>query len=207
MKVIGIAGVATAGKDEFAKHLVDILTEKGYRVKKLALADPLKAMLTPYTMSLLNIDAVKATGEQKTLIRPLMVATGIVMRESSEGQYWTGLLEKRLEPERDNLDFAIVTDVRHAYFPKDEVWWIQEKMKGIVVHISRYNLKYGDYDTEQFQVKEFIPPANTTEEFHDWRVKQVANHIIEWPSAPDLTKLTEHCRPYVENFCRLISND
>jgi hypothetical protein len=208
--VIGISGVARAGKDTFAAILSTKLTQAGHTVLKIALADALKAHCDGFCQEYLGVSAFTQKPEEKNLIRPLLVWYGDAQRKRSAGRYWINQVQRIIDA--TYYDYYIITDVRYAHYEKDEAYWLQEENKGLICHVSKYEvLLDGIWDdasrcfipnTQGF--KKFVPPANDHEALNDPKVKQLANYIVEWPHValtPDenlLDNPTLNC--YVEEF-------
>jgi hypothetical protein len=166
---IGLCGVAKSGKDLFCNLLINNLSFHGFKAKRFALADRLKNDLKPI-FDKLNIDIWNCNANNKELVRDLMVAYGKAQRIKSEGKYWTRMLTTEIEA--DDCDVAIVTDIRYDVYPQDELYWCKEKMGGVLVHISRFNLLEG--------VKTFIQPPNQDELANDPKLKAAADYCVEW---------------------------
>lgn len=133
-KLIGVSGVARAGKDYFAKALEKHLEKQGYRVKRFALAYALKLDLRDLVKSKVGIDTFTEDSEEKAIIRPLLVAWGKVLRVVSKGQYWCNKLEDIIC--EHSLDFAIITDIRYDEYEVDEIHFIKNN-KGHLIHLTR----------------------------------------------------------------------
>ena len=77
-KVIGLSGVARAGKDTFAAILEMKLQQAGKSVKKVSLAGPLKQQCDSFLTSNLGISAFSQVTEEKNIIRPFLVGMGML---------------------------------------------------------------------------------------------------------------------------------
>ena len=170
---IGICGVARSGKDTACKFLIDELSKLGYTAKKYALADELKNDLEPFIREKFDINIHTCEGEEKSILRPLMVSYGNVFRELSKGQHWTSILEKKVKKDKQ-IDIPIITDIRYDEYEKDEVWWLKNKLKGVMVHVSRYQI------SPIKNLKEYILPPNENEAKNDPKLKQRSEMIIDW---------------------------
>jgi hypothetical protein len=186
---IGIGGVARSGKDSFANNLLEILKENNFKVIKSSLAEPLKHDCKEFISSKLNLDVWTDKTEEKAIFREMLVWYGKVKRQQSEGQYWTNLLTKRVEIESPEI--CIVPDVRYLQYPEDEVFWLKEKMKGILIHIERKDIN-GD----------IVPPANMDESINDKLIKDSADYSFNWPTyAPeDLSGLANDVKKVYHQF-------
>jgi len=97
IKIIGISGVATSGKDTLCNLISRYLTQKNIEAKRIALADNLKNDLKDFILDKFSIDICKSSPEEKSLIRPIMVSYGRIRRSISKGTYWTSKVESDLQ--------------------------------------------------------------------------------------------------------------
>lgn len=172
MKFIGVSGVATTGKDEFANLAVKFFASKGLVVEKFALADQLKCDLYPLIKQRMGIDIFNCSPDKKELIRPIMVAYGCAQRENSNGEYWTSCLDSTIKNYPD-LDIAIISDIRFAFYPGDENVWIKSK-NGKIIHLTRL-LSDGSV----------VQPANLEESKHDPLIKNAADYKLTWETSSE----------------------
>jgi hypothetical protein len=186
---IGIGGVARSGKDSFANNLLDILKENNFNAIKSSLAEPLKHDCKEFISSKLGLDVWTDKTEEKAIFREMLVWYGKVKRQQSEGQYWTNLLTKRVEMAAPEI--CIVPDVRYLQYPEDEVFWLKNKMNGILIHIERKDIN-GD----------IVPPANMDESINDKLIKDNADYSVVWPTyAPDdLSSLANEVKKVYHEF-------
>ena len=164
--LIGVGGFARAGKDTFVKVARKILTENGYSSEKLAFADALKNEIGPFIKEFYGIDVWTDNTEEKTLIRPLLVAHGCQKRIQTNGKYWVDKVDEQIEK------IAGVRDMKkHVIFISDcrfpnEVTWAHERWGGWFVHLKKYrhstrydvclpnddhNLNFPDYPSDELQ--------------------------------------------------------
>ena len=108
-KVIGLSGVARAGKDTFAGILASKLQQAGKSVRRVALAEPLKYQVDDFLVKNLGITAFTPVTEQKTLIRPMLVWYGDAQRKLTNGRYWIDLAKKTIE--ESNYDYYIISSI------------------------------------------------------------------------------------------------
>ena len=175
MKVIGIAGVARSGKDTLCDLLRKGLLERGYKSQRFALADLLKAKIRPFLLEFFEIDIFDCSPEEKELVRPLLVEFGRAKRITSEGSYWTGLLQEEID--KADCDVAIVTDIRYAEYEYDEADWLKEWNHGTLIHVERV-LPNG----------EILTAPNADEERNNPKLKELANTNLIWESNLVLAK-------------------
>jgi hypothetical protein len=139
MIVIGITGFAQSGKDTLYKCLEKILSERGINTERYALADELKLHLNEFTMKYLGISAFTNDPDEKALIRGLMVEYGKTQRKKTKGQYWTHLLDKKVEDSLFSKYVPIITDIRYQEYEKDEGYWVRKFWRGRLVHVTRFD--------------------------------------------------------------------
>jgi hypothetical protein len=198
-KVIGLSGLAGSGKDLFYQLLAQQLPN----CKRFALADALKKEIYQTLLDLYGVDIFTCTREEKNLVRPMLVAHGMVRRTKSQGKHWTGLLQSQIEDYFSSSPdgIACVTDIRYDIYPEDEVFWLREKMGGKLVHISLF--------TEVDGKKVFVEPPNGEEAYNDPRIKAVADYKVVWPKliGPDnLTPNWSDLNSYVTECINTIRN-
>lgn len=182
MNIIGISGLARTGKDLFTSVAIDILkTEHNIKAERHALAYELKLDLYDLVKLKVGIDTFTEDTKSKTVIRPLLVAYGDVMRKTSEGKYWTQKMEQRIA--KSNADVFFVTDIRYDLYPEDECNWIQRKMVGKLIHITKYHMTDpppGRRISSKNPTKIYEIAPNEHELFNDPKVKKRADYAFEW---------------------------
>jgi hypothetical protein len=72
----------------------------------------------------------------KEIFRPMMVAYGHIRRSLSDGQFFTSQVEKMFDS-IGRPGVIIIPDIRYSEYPKDEVWWLQNKHGGFLIHVER----------------------------------------------------------------------
>ena len=191
LKVIGIGGCARAGKDTFASILIKQLELKGKRVKRVALAGPLKAFCDEFCQKNLGVSAFTQDDGEKLLIRPMLVWFGDAKRKQTEGRFWIDLADKQIDQAiADGYDFVIVTDVRYDHYERDEANWIKTDRKGILIHVSQYSWdRPATTKVSQSQLtRTFVPPANDHEMLNDPKVAKKATVRVEWENVGKMSK-------------------
>jgi len=174
MKLIGVSGLARSGKDLFTTVAQNVLEEKGLKTERFALAYELKSDLKDLIYKKTGIDVFTENTEEKTIIRPLLVAYGDVMRKISGGRYWTQKMEQRVG--KSKADVVFITDIRYDHYPEDECTWLQYKQAGKLIHITRFK-----YDTSSNRKKKVYDlPPNEHESINNPKVKNRADYSFEW---------------------------
>ena len=186
--VIGITGVARCGKDTFYSILNRYLQEKQIQSKRLAFADSLKIELNDFTKDKFQIDLLNCEGQDKELIRPLMVAYGKCRRIQTEGKYWTSMLDLKVKELIENKTIPIITDVRYIEYKDDEYSWLKH-YNGVLIHLSR---KLDDGT--------LVPPANVEEKSNDNKLKAVADFNKSWDTCQDTNYLYELMQKNLKNI-------
>jgi len=174
MKLVGVSGLARSGKDLFTTVAQDVLKEHGLKTERYALAYELKSDLKDLIHKKTGIDVFTENTEEKTIIRPLLVAYGDVMRKISEGKYWTQKMEQRIG--KSKADVVFITDIRYDYYPEDECTWLQYKQCGKLIHITRFKYE----TTSKRKKKVYDSPPNEHEAINNPKVKDRADYSFEW---------------------------
>lgn len=142
---IGLSGAAGVGKDTLCQIMINNF--KVYPFKRYSMAgDCIKKDLNQLLQKTINISAFTTNPKQKTCIRPLLVEYGRLMRNQTKGRYFIERLLQDTNFGKDNI--PIITDIRYAEYELDEMQWIKEEQKGLLVFLDR----------------EGIMPSNTFEE-------------------------------------------
>lgn len=173
-KVVGISGVARAGKDTF--YLLSekfIYEELGLSCKRYSLADALKDECRDYLQDNFGLDVYSQDPEIKAKFRPFLVWYGDRKREQTQATYFTSILEKKIRNDTD-VDVALITDIRYGEYDHDEVHWLTKDLNGKLVHVQRL-----DSDMN------LVDPPNDNERRNDPLMQQHANYRIRWDSETD----------------------
>jgi len=160
--MIGIGGLARAGKDTLAKNLAEVIEKDlGCEVKIFSLAYPLRCQIDSFLQQFYHLSAFTEDDEEKKIIRPLLVAHGEQMKQKFGKDIWLEeLLGTIYEDLRYNDFFPIISDVRFDF----EVDSVQEE-GGLVIHISKLGNK----------------PPNDIEAKNDPLVQKKSDLSHTWP--------------------------
>lgn len=170
---IGIAGVARSGKDSLASEIEKVIRNRTNKlIYRTSLAQPLKEDCKDFIDKHLGINVFTDNSEEKSIFREFLVWYGKVKRQQTGGKYWTNLLDERVE--KYSPDICIVPDVRYQQYEEDEVFWLQKKKKGVLIHVQRVGLN-----------GEIVPPANMDETINDSIIQGMADYKIIWPTFTD----------------------
>jgi len=188
--VIGLSGVAGSGKDTFYSLLKQELSKSGYDVLRFSLADFLKDDVNEWTKKAYGIDALSCSREEKDLIRSFLVFHGTLRRRQTEGQYWIQKLQEKINAQNfSNNSILVITDIRYDDYEHDEVFWLQETLKGVLVHISMR--------TESG----ILPPINEEEERNNQKLINKSNYKLEWEEVDGSQEyILENLISYIKEF-------
>lgn len=167
---IGLSGYARAGKDSLCIALIEVFKEKyNLEAKRFSIAgDCIRKDLNKLVSDKTNLSVFTSNDKEKTLLRPLFVEYGRLMRNTSKGRYFIEKLNADKTFRKNNI--SIITDIRYTEYPKDEVWWLKDEVKGTLFYIEREGLK----------------PANNFELANGKIIKSLADQIICTPEYKDL---------------------
>jgi carbamoylphosphate synthase large subunit len=185
--IIGISGVARSGKDTFASILTTQLKAVGKSVDKFAFADALKKDCDSFCKEKLGVSAFTQVPEEKLIIRPLLVWYGDAKRKQSNGRYWVDIIDNRVK--ESTADFCLVTDVRYDYYESDEVEWLKNDRKGVLIHVSQFSWMRPSTTKVSTvpMTRVFVPPANDHEMLNDPKVAKKADVRVEWENVGKLS--------------------
>jgi hypothetical protein len=167
---IGLSGYARAGKDSLCISLIEVFKEKyNLEAKRFSIAgDYIKKDLSKLVLDKTDLSTFTNNDKEKTMLRPLFVEYGRLMRNTSKGRYFIEKLTEDKNFRRNNK--SIITDIRYTEYPKDEVWWLKDEVKGTLFYIEREELK----------------PANEFEKSNSKIIKPLADQVIHTPNYSDL---------------------
>lgn len=169
MKILGLTGVAKAGKDTFYKGLIQAYPD--IRFTRLSVADIIRRQLDTFIFKETGINVLNCTPEEKEIVRPLLAWYGDVKRKQTQGRFFIDQIEAMLNLDNiKNADYLVITDIRFKEFTFDEPDWIHSKM-GKVIHLTRI-LK----DNTAAQ------PANELERINDPKMNDIADIRLGWPT-------------------------
>lgn len=171
-RIIGISGVARAGKDTFAAILEAKLQLNGKKVLKYALASPLKGACEKFLSEHFGMNVYTQVTSEKDTIRPFLVWYGDTKRKATEGRYFIDIATNTINV--SDCDYVIVTDIRYDKYDRDELHWLQKECGGVLCHVSRYHLDSGQ--------RQFVMPPNSHERENDPKIKAKADFVVEWKS-------------------------
>lgn len=176
--IIGVGGFARSGKDTFVKIARKICEENGYIAHKAAFADALKNDLSEFLMRYYGINVWTEDTNEKSIIRPILVAHGCQKRVQTEGKYWIDKIDELIEKNSVFLPNTIlfVSDCR---FP-NEVDWIHKKWHGWFVHLKKY------------KIEKRCDPDDSPREYFDKRIYDLAPNDEEAKNDPICEKNADY---------------
>ncbi len=181
MTIIGISGYARSGKDLFTTVAQTVLKEHELKSEKFALAYELKNDLKFLIKDKVGLDVFTDDTKEKSIIRPLLVSYGDVMRKISEGKYWTNKVGQRIE--KSKSDVVFITDIRYDVYPEDECTWLRHKMAGKLIHITKFKqgtVPQGKRFSKNKIAKIYDGAPNDHELLNNPKVKAKADYAFEW---------------------------
>ena len=192
--MIGISGIAGAGKDLLCKLLL-----KEIRGTRIALADPLKEETRGFILQKYAIDIQNCSLKEKNKVRDLLVFYGGIKRYETKGDYWTSKAQKKVDGCKG---VPIVTDIRYAEYENDEVHWLKYKNKGTLIHLRKY-CEIETMDQGHLRRVYFDPP-NEDEKRNDPKLMTKADYCIEWPHVENATtkEIKKELAPYAKEFSK-----
>lgn len=134
--IIGVGGFARAGKDTFVKVARKIVEQNGYVTHKAAFADALKTDLSEFLMKYYGINVWTEDTQEKSIIRPILVAHGCQKRIQTDGKYWVDKIDEVIE--RSEFLENTVLFISDCRFP-NEIDWMHKKWNGWFVHLKKYS--------------------------------------------------------------------
>ena len=195
--MIGIAGNATVGKDSFYRVLRSYLEYHNVKCARFALADNLKNESRHEIYEKIGISTFTQIPEEKEKVRPYLVEFAARKRQETQGQYLTSKLEDEVNLAREMKVVPILTDLRFAYYERDELWWLKTKHKGKLVYLDRIDDR-----------GEFIKPANLSEEENNPKLRKAADYYVCWPTRDETGRrnfIEVNCPDVLKgllNYCR-----
>jgi hypothetical protein len=181
---IGIAGAARAGKDTLCRALIRQLKEnKIDAVRKSIAGDAVKSDLFDILMDHFEINAFTENTEEKEFMRSLLVEYGKMQRNKTKGRYFI----ERFEPALNIVN--ILPDIRYVEYPEDEVYWLKNEVKGLLIFVKRKG----------------VDDANDTEKINNKIISNMADYTLNWDSLDennpqDLIQIDIHAKCIIDQF-------
>jgi hypothetical protein len=180
---IGISGVARSGKNLLA-NLIHRQLKASFNLNSIqfSLANQLKRDCQAFVSEKLSIDIFTENTEQKKMFRDMLTWYADIKRKQTYGRYWTEKLDQTISSTNLNdIDVVIITDIRFNEYEKDELYWLKEEKKGILIHVNKYWYDYEkNSDSHCVFKKIFMEPANKYEIENNPKVKEHSDFIIDW---------------------------
>lgn len=177
MKIIGISGMATSGKDTFCLIAKEILEKNGFRVKQYSFAKILKDEIDPFLTKVCGVSAWTKDPEEKKDIRDFLVWYGTTWWRKRDPKRWIRGVDLNLKSDKDNVDYALVSDAR---YPNEGEW--VHSWEGYLVHISAYKIETTRYELGGKWIKEknYLNAPNEQERMNDPLMKEMSDYKVEW---------------------------
>ena len=205
MKIIGLSGLAGAGKDLFCDLCSEELKKRSHIACCIALATELKKECHPAMKTMFNIDPTSCSREEKDRIRDYLVFFGMFRRKETKGQYWINKANNKIKSLKRNCTInnvinpiCFVTDIRYDEYPSDETDWIQNHHSGLLVHLRKRRITISESGKRKDLYEEAI---NEHERENDPKIRRKADVCIEWPNCRNDEKLIKkYLKPVVMKF-------
>lgn len=177
IKYIGVSGLARTGKNIFCDIAIKQLKDNfNLNAKSYALAHELKKDCANFVNSKLGLNVFSEDTKEKSIFRPLLVWYADTKRTQTNGRYWIELLNDAIKRDNNhNIDIILISDIRFAEYPNDEIFWLKNELNGKLIHITKFS-----YDKLEKNKKIFNDPPNETEKTNDPKIKKNADYLIEW---------------------------
>ena len=195
MKIIAVSGLARSGKDTIANKLQKVIANNNpnLRISRESFASFLKEEMNEFILEKFNKNIYELSGEEKELLRPLLVAYGFAKRSQTKGRYFINLLQNKMKAEQNDL--CIISDLRYADQDQDELFWLKNEVNGKLIHIERFS--WADSNEKK---KIFFKAPNEDEKRNDPLLKKAADFKISWNSSKDEKELDAMAEKYCEEF-------
>lgn len=179
--ILGISGVAACGKDTLAAILMNRLKTKHFiSSRSMALANELKRDCEEFIKEKYGYDVWTTNRKEKEIFRPILVSHGKVQRVRTNGRYWVEKLNTNIKECME--DVIIVTDIRYKEYDIDEVDWLKDEHKGILIHVSKFvtddgiSIRFNHRNPRKI----YTTPPNEDERKNDPIIRKLADYSIEW---------------------------
>lgn len=192
IKMLGIGSAALTGKDTLFKVLDYLIPNK---FERIGLADLLKSECDEFCRKNYGISAFTKIPREKEIIRPFFVTHGKVKRNLSNGTYWTGLVQERVNKIKEEGLIPVCTDIRYNLYLNDEYYWLKEVNEGVYIHVNRF------LDGNK------IPPANEEEKENTVKLEKLADYRLNWETSNDFNYLCDVVSLQLKDLIQKIIND
>lgn len=190
MFVVGVSGVARSGKNLFCDLIIEELAKQGYSAKQFALANALKRDCSNFLETYCDLDVHTDNTHNKSLFREFLVWYGDLKRKQSNGRHWIEKMDEQIS--KYTGDVALVSDVRYAHYPNDELGWVVYEHEGLLVHLRRYERSSTAVIDETGNVQmNYVQPPNEHERINDPKLREGAHFQLNWPTVDDPRKSLE----------------
>jgi hypothetical protein len=190
MFLVGVSGVARSGKNLFCDMVIEELANQGYKAKQFALADALKKDCEDFLKTKCDLDVYSDNTQQKTLFREFLVWYGDLRRKQTNGRHWIETMNNMIA--QSECDVALVSDVRYAHYPNDELGWVLFEHEGLLVHLRRYERSSTAVIDEKGNLKmDYIQAPNEHERINDPKLREGAHFKLNWPTVDNPRKNLE----------------
>jgi hypothetical protein len=118
------------------------------------------------------------------------------MRQNTKGRYWIEKLQSEIDEYKKSENFKpsdifCVTDIRHFEYPKDEVVWLKEENKGVLIYVEKY-----------FSDGSICNPANDDESRNDPALREHCDYLLRWMHGSDEQTLKISVKKSIDNLIK-----
>lgn len=176
--VLGLAATRQVGKDTLFARLSTL----DYRFRRFAMADALKSDLATFVLQNFGVDVWTAEGEDKELVRPVLIAYGMCQRERDPG-YWVKKVMAQIDAAA-TLSPDIIPTVCDVRFVNE------------ALYLSAH---YGDSFKLVNLTRDGAPPPTEEERKHFRAVEERADMRLHW-GGDTLEKQLDYARQVCVRF-------
>ncbi len=195
-QILGLCGLAKSGKDTMCTAIINVCRDNGLIATRYSIADILRNMLADSIQEKYNINIWECSPDEKESVRQYLVDVGLEKRSETKGKYLTNLLQQQIDADTHS-DIVVVTDIRYHQYEQDEVYWLQTKNNGKLVHIK---LKIAE---DELGNPVFISPPNVQEALNDPLLQDLADYHVEWDKIESFKSFSE-CQIYYQRVAKQV---
>ena len=189
---VAVTGFARSGKNSLCSLMETVCKEKSLKVKTFSFAYALKKDLDSFCREHFNISSFSEK-EEKSIIRPILIAYGESKRKITEGTYWWKKVMSDINDFYDSGgNIALVSDLRFKEFEHDEIDFIKSYANSLTFCVQRI-LSNG----------QLLQPAHDSESRNSTRLIDCSDAVVRWNTAGNNVSAMKH---QSENALRLLED-
>lgn len=187
---VAVTGFARSGKNSLCSLIESLCVEKNLGVKTFSFAYALKKDLDSFCKEHFNISSFSEK-EEKSIIRPILIAYGESQRKITNGTYWW---KKVMSDINDFYDsggsVALVSDLRFKEFEHDEIDFVKSYANSLTFCVQRV-LSNG----------EFLQAVHDSESRNSARLINCSDAVVKWDTVGNNFAAMKH---QSENALKLV---